>query len=411
MVALIADRAFDLHKSPLISLLEVKLSQREGIQLLERAAIDKILEEQQLSVIGLLERDTAVKVGRLLRADAFIILSLESAGIQAEPDRPPPRDEFNEEATPERDSRPIGQLIRVRVAETAHGLRLLDSFKQLDNSNLEETTAGIINDIDAVIVKLTQPAGQAIPVGIVDIHRVQLGKRHKLLERALPVLLSVRLSKEPKIIMLEREDLKILLDEKLLTEGEDTEFWNSAVLIDGYLQPRGRKDIEMKLRLRRASGDDIAVFTVLVEPNEPLTAVAQAASDIIRELLNAPPTAQWQPKQEAEEFFGQGQLLYEHTRYKDAIALLETAHALQPGNVFYTGALFSNEWALRFRKGGGFYPGGTGISHYSDLELAELASRLVRQIRDGYEKGSLSARDIYDRWKGCLLYTSPSPRD
>lgn len=207
-IALIVDKASGLDKSPLVSLLEVELSRNENIQLLERAAIDKILEEQQLSVIGLLERDTAVKVGRLLRADAFIILSLESAGIQAEPDRPPPRDEFNEEATPERDSRPIGQLIRVRVAETAHGLRLLDSFKQLDNSNLEETTAGIINDIDAVIVKLTQPAGQAIPFGIVDIHRVQLGKRHKLLERALPVLLSVRLSKEPKIIMLEREGLK-----------------------------------------------------------------------------------------------------------------------------------------------------------------------------------------------------------
>ena len=53
-VALIADKASDLHKSPLVSLLEVKLSQRSGVQLLERAEIDKILQEQQLSVAGLL---------------------------------------------------------------------------------------------------------------------------------------------------------------------------------------------------------------------------------------------------------------------------------------------------------------------------------------------------------------------
>ena len=50
-VALIADKAFNLHKSPLVSLLEVEISQRDGIQLLERVEIDKILQEQRLQLM------------------------------------------------------------------------------------------------------------------------------------------------------------------------------------------------------------------------------------------------------------------------------------------------------------------------------------------------------------------------
>ncbi|MHC4168419.1 MAG: CsgG/HfaB family protein, partial [Planctomycetota bacterium] len=72
-VALIADKAYDLHKSPLISLIEAELSQRDGVILLERAQIDKILREQELSAAGLLDRSSAIKVGRLLRADAFLL--------------------------------------------------------------------------------------------------------------------------------------------------------------------------------------------------------------------------------------------------------------------------------------------------------------------------------------------------
>lgn len=49
-IALITDKTSGLGKSPLVSLLEVELSQKDGIRLLERAAIDKILEEQQLIV-------------------------------------------------------------------------------------------------------------------------------------------------------------------------------------------------------------------------------------------------------------------------------------------------------------------------------------------------------------------------
>jgi len=247
-VALIADKASGLHKSPLVSLLEVELSRKDNIQLLERAEIDKILQEQQLSVAGLLQRHSAVKVGRLLRVDAFLLLSTE-----ADKDQKQNRN----------------KLLRVRLMETAHGLRLLDSFEEPDGAKLEDTVKRITEKVIAAVPKIMLPPGEAIPVGIVDIHRVQLGERYQWLARTLPAMLSARLSKEPRIIMLEREDLKILHDEKLLAEGEDAEFWSSAVLVEGYLRRRGVRDVEIKLSLRPASGEEMPIFTAPIEPKGP----------------------------------------------------------------------------------------------------------------------------------------------
>ncbi|MHC4169562.1 MAG: hypothetical protein ACYSWQ_21660, partial [Planctomycetota bacterium] len=76
-VALVAGKAHELHKSPLVSLLEVELSQTEGIKLLERTEIARMLAEQQLGFAGLSNRRSAIKVGRLLRADTFLLLSAE----------------------------------------------------------------------------------------------------------------------------------------------------------------------------------------------------------------------------------------------------------------------------------------------------------------------------------------------
>ncbi len=377
-IAIVADKAAGLVKSPLVSLLEVQLSQKQGIELLERAAIDKILQEQQLSAAGLLERNNTIKIGKLLRADAFVILSLENQTKES------------------------GDLIRVRVAETAHGLRLSDRFEELDKKKTKESAERIIKEIIAVAGKLNLPAGQAIPIGIVDIHRVQLGERHKLLERALPVLLSVRLSKEPKIIMLEREDLKVLLDEKLLTEGRDSEFWTSAVLIDGYLQPKDGS-LEMTLQLRQAAGKEIATFAVAVEPNEPSLAIDKAVNEIVKQIQDSPPSTQWQPELEAEEFYHQGSMLLAHRLYNDAENHFETAHALRPENLTYTSGLFKYKWQQYIEISSRRTSQLIELNNNPDLELAQLVSLLVRQIRRDYEKDdSLSTRYIYDQWGRIL---------
>ncbi len=370
-IAVVADKASGLYESPLVSLLEVKLSEAGSIELLEREHIDSILDEHKLSLTGLVQRDNIIKAGKLLRADAFLLLSLEKTAKAKDGS---------------------GDLLRIRVVETSYGIRLVDTFEQTDAEDVQQTVERIAGKINNASQKLTIPPEESIAVGIVDVQRAGLSVRHKRLAKILPAMLSSRLGKEPGIIILEREDLKLLLREKQLTEGSDKNFVNSAVIINGHLQPKGRNGIELKLSLKGSSAEDTAAFTVSLNPNEPGKAVDEMAINIIRKLLNAEPTGSWQPKQEAEEFFRHGRNRMNHGEHKEALAPLETAHALQPDNIYYTNALFINEWAacrIEWSRN----------RHYSsNVELANTASCLIRQMRAKYNDGSLSASDVDNLW-------------
>ncbi|RPJ34180.1 MAG: hypothetical protein EHM35_09985, partial [Planctomycetaceae bacterium] len=328
LIAILVDGISDSDVAHLVSILETVLSREEQIHLLERAQIERVLVEQRLSISGLSDCDTIVKAGKLLRAEAFVLLSVEDGqGPKAEQGK--------------------SRLVRMRVAETAHGLRLWEGYETLEASQVEAAATQIAEKVRTAVDKIAQIHGPAIPVGIVDIHRVQLPEKYEPLARVLPGLLSARLGKERRIIMLERESLGTLLREKQLTEGPDEAFWNSAVLIDGYIQPGADKGIEMSLRVRRASGEEMSTLALVVDPNLPLTAVETAAGRIVPVVLDMPSSGRWEPAREAQEFFAQGGLLGSHGRYAAATVAFEAAHALQPDNVHYTGALFRNEWGAR----------------------------------------------------------------
>ena len=320
--ALIVDRNEELRSSALVSLLEARLSQESHVQLLERDRIETILREQQISLAASAEPNAVVKAGRLLRADAFILLSVEKSTSESPSNSP---------------AESLAPLLRVRVVETAHGLRLWDRYEELDTSNVQATVDRIADRVRIVAQKIGQPAGQVIPVGIVDIHRVQLPERYERLARVLPGLLSARLSAEPRILMLERESLGTLLKEKQLTDGNEAAFWNSAVLIDGYIQPDPNGGIHIGLCLRRSDGTESRSFVGRVDANAPASAVDKAGGEIARAVLGASLSASWPVAKEAGEFYRQGQFLKVHGRSEEAHAAFETAHALEPDNVHYTG--------------------------------------------------------------------------
>ena len=71
-IAIISDQSSGTNISSIVSLLEVELSKRQELNLLERAQINKILEEQKLSISGLSDPETALKLGNLLHVDMFV---------------------------------------------------------------------------------------------------------------------------------------------------------------------------------------------------------------------------------------------------------------------------------------------------------------------------------------------------
>ena len=365
-IAIITDRDSSLGQLPLISFLETKLSAKAGVQLLERGQIDKILDEQKMSLSGLLDRNSIIKVGQILRADAFLMLSAE-------------------------DTQDTGQLIRIRFVDSNKGLRLIDTFEEINPSQEEAAADRIIKKINESIPKIQLTADKAVLVGIIGIHRVQLGEQYQWLERVLPAMLSSGLGKEPRIIVLEREDLKVLQDEKLLTPGSDSKFFSSTVLINGYLQRRDSKGLVLRISIRHGYTETEEI-ELPIEPNEPKLAVDTATEMIIKQVLNASPSVSWQPKEEADEFLYEGSLLTRHKRFKEALSPLETAHALVPKDFHYTWGVFLNEWNARAETKG----------FYSDLELAELVSLFVQQAKIAYENKGFTRQDILYTYGGPL---------
>ena len=178
-----------------------------------------------------------MKVGALVRADAFVLLSLEKGEK--------------------------GSLLRLRVVETAYGVRLVDTFEEWDARKVDATAAALGGTLKGAVDKLKLPSGQVVAVGIIGVRRTILGDEYQWLCRALAGALSARLSVEPRIVVLEREDLDLLMQEKALTSGAQGGFWNSAVLIDGLLSPAG-KSMELKLTLQGAGSKDEGTVTVPV---------------------------------------------------------------------------------------------------------------------------------------------------
>src|SRR5690349_1249273 len=67
-----ADKGETLAK--VLTLAEARLTELPDVEVLERAAIDRVLAEHKLTLSGLVAADQAVTVGKLLAVDLFAVL-------------------------------------------------------------------------------------------------------------------------------------------------------------------------------------------------------------------------------------------------------------------------------------------------------------------------------------------------
>ena len=360
----------DKELSPLAALLTAQLSQ-EGVKLVERKQLDAVLQEQALSAAGLTDRATLVKVGALVRADAFVLLSLQKGEAKDAP-----------------------ALLHVRVAETAHGVRLLDTFEAWDPRKADEAAGAMAGRLKGVVEKLKLPADQVFAVGIMDVGGGIPGQQFGEFGRDLKIALSVRLSVEPRLVVLERDDLDLLMQEKELTRGEHGGFRDSAVLIDGLLRPAGPRAGQLLLIAREGSGKERWSVTLMVSPTDPVGAAQEAAEKLIPKLTNAPPAGAWDPQQEAAEFYRKGASMWSPIRPAEALPALEAAHALAPQNGEYAARMHYVACSLHLR---------TGDAEGADAELAALG-KCVAPVLEASDVDKLLS---LSRWMTASLALFP----
>jgi len=90
----------------------------------------------------------------------------------------------------------------------------------------------------------------AIPISVVNISAASLARAPLLSERPARLLAIQRLSRQPELFVLEREQTRRLSQEKEFGLDE-TAFWNGSYLLDGSIVQNGvsEKTITLSIRL------------------------------------------------------------------------------------------------------------------------------------------------------------------
>ncbi|NQU09811.1 hypothetical protein HQ590_03400, partial [bacterium] len=223
----------------LADLLTAGLSGAGGVELVERAEIDKVLAEQKLSAATLAGGAQRVAVGKLLRADGLVFV--------------------------EQDRR--RESVSVRLVETRQGFQVVHDLFARKKREPATLAPAVRDAIVRTLPKLRLDPADRVLVSVIRIGDATLSPGYSWIEDDLPQLVGSYLSREPRILLLERRELGHLLGEAELT-ATDPAFRASAVFLDGevYRRPGEEENpqdpaVSFVLRLRDAQLATLATVT------------------------------------------------------------------------------------------------------------------------------------------------------
>jgi tetratricopeptide (TPR) repeat protein len=217
------------------ALLEARLSGEPGVVLLERREVGRILNEIQLGAAGAVKPAEALRVGRLLHADGFLL------------------------GAPYRGRDATNAVVRLVDADTGQLRELSVLSAEADPTEAAETLVGLVR---AVVRGETDTRAVAF-VGVGGFEDLSVRPRHPGLESELRSHLTAAL-RIPGRRVVERELTTLLLDEQrlqlagLVESGSGpSRFQGAFWLVDGRFQSfeADGDRIELSLRLTRVGGE------------------------------------------------------------------------------------------------------------------------------------------------------------
>ena len=167
-------------------LLTVELSQRENLQLLERAQIDKVVREQTLAASRLATKDF-LKIGQTLGADGVIVLEMQREGTNA--------------------------ILNTRLVAVKPGVILRAMSAPWPMKNASEWAKLIAGKFGPLLPKLTVLPKDAVPISILNLRGAATSRESIEVDQELTLLLLNRLMLEKEVFVLERRKLGGLRDE------------------------------------------------------------------------------------------------------------------------------------------------------------------------------------------------------
>lgn len=294
-------------------LISAELSKVDGLELVERADIDKIIKEKELSAAGLVRPESRMQIGKLLSAEALVLVA-SRAPAPANGQRP-------------QDEGHAPSVTRIRVVETRSGIRVLDVV--ISSSPTTEELAGAMAQLVRARETLRRPAAARHYLGILGFTSEDLGTEEDSNIRALNVLVESELGRLSDVIVMERSDLDQLRKESDLS-GIELELRTSTRLVQGGLKRDGRQ-MKISLNIAPLGGGEARLINATSRSSD-LSDLRHAIVEAIAKALGEriEPSAPSDPELEAEQFSQQGEWLRSQFRFADAAPMFDAAYALAP---------------------------------------------------------------------------------
>lgn len=277
--------------------LTASLSKLPKFELLERAALDKILREKSL---GLTQGGATLAAGRLLGADSLLFLE-----------------------TTHQDT---NELMAVRVVATRPGEIIYATRLALPETELTEWAETFSRKLAATISKTAAPDKSTVRISLLNLRSPNDSDDSRRLDRELTELLLLRLAQEPNVIILERKQMAVLETEKEFSNSSEN-FWAGTYLLDGSVNEKAVDPTHVSITARIASPGLTNKFEVAGDRTNLNSVIDQLARSMLRE-IKISPSANWEPMKEATENLAEGQWALRWKMWKEAESGAESAWAL-----------------------------------------------------------------------------------
>jgi hypothetical protein len=277
--------------------------------MLERGEIARVLQEQQISLAGVVGANEAVKAGQLLHADLFAVV----------------------EGTPGNDrgeNPPLGLV----VFDARTGVRYADA--ELAESNTLAAASAVAAGLRAAVAKSRQPASQLHTVCLLLVRNADLPAEYNRLCDSVGPLLERELTALPDLAVLERGRLAQVNEERKLAP-EENQLLSSLQMIELDVSRDG-EGLRGTIGVTGADGTRTNGITAAVPARDP-AALARALAKAVSGLL-ASRTGVIGPGDrlaEARRFHREMDALQKQQDYLGALRAMEAAYALAPDEPGY----------------------------------------------------------------------------
>jgi hypothetical protein len=291
-----------------LALAEVELSGGSAVALVERREIARLLAEGELSLSGLVDAATAIRAGKLLRADLVAVVETDPQSSQA---------------------------LGILVFETASGMHLCD--RALAEGDPEQAGRQIAEAVRLAVGKRALGPAARRSFCLVSVRNANLPLSANPLCDGVGRLVERALTNSPDIVVLERKRFELIKQEAALGQlaAETSETKLLAAVLTGEIEIRrgDGEEVAASAAVRTAEGKPLGTVRAAADYKDPLL-LAEGLGPQLAAVMKAAPAARMTNRHEEAGRFAREALFWRrHRQFQQAMTSLEAALAVDPQSV------------------------------------------------------------------------------